>query len=144
MGRYSLVKQEDEWGCGAACVASLLGISYREAKTLVEEQKGIGVDAQDPVKGIGYGLELHHLGHALKAKGINVVEDWRKKENFPDGTIACIRDEGEYKDYHYILKTPHGWMDPWHNMGKKPKKAGWRDQYPEGTECVVALVPVSK
>ena len=144
MGRYSLVKQEDEWGCGAACVASLLGISYREAKKLVEKKKGIGVDAEDPDKGIGYGLELHHLVHALKDEGINVVEDELEQKNFANGTIVCIRDEGKYKDDHYMLKTPHGWMGPWHNMGEKPKIAGWRDQYPEGTEFLVALVPVSE
>jgi hypothetical protein len=142
MTQYGLVVQEEEWGCGAACVASLLGVSYEDAKTLVEEEKGIAIDKGDCKNLLYPGLDLHHLALALKKK-IIMVADWRKHRDFPDGTIACIGDDDKYKDEHYILKTPHGWMDPWLNMGEKPMKAGYRKQYPKGTWFVVALVPVS-
>ncbi len=41
MKKYRLVKQLDEWGCGVACVASLLGISYKKAKDALVEIKGL-------------------------------------------------------------------------------------------------------
>jgi predicted double-glycine peptidase len=58
--QYDLVSQDDEWGCGAACMASLLGIPYQKAKQLVEEVKGRSINAKP------YGLEPHHIAIALK------------------------------------------------------------------------------
>ncbi|HRF53390.1 MAG TPA: hypothetical protein PK027_02880 [Aquimonas sp.] len=132
--QYALIKQEDEWGCGAACVASLLGISYREAKNLVEEVKGSSVNAPP------HGLELHHLALALWKKRVKVVADWNPKE-IPHGTIVCISGDAPYDGDHYMLKTPFGWMDPWYNIGTLPRKANFRQSYPGGTEFLVALIP---
>ena len=36
MKKNRLVSQEDEWGCGVACIASLLGGSYESAMAMVK------------------------------------------------------------------------------------------------------------
>ena len=137
MKQYDLVSQEDEWGCGAACMASLLGIPYQKAKQLVEEVKEQSINAKPS------GLELHHIAIALKKEGVKVIADWFPAET-PDGTIVYIRGDKPYADAHYILKTPSGWMDPWYNIGKSNRReARYREKYPEGTYFLVALVPVS-
>lgn len=136
MKPYDLVTQEDEWGCGAACIASLLAIPYQMAKQLVEEVKGRSVNAGIP------GLELHHIAIALQKKRVKVIADWDPSE-IPDGTIVCISGEPPYHGDHYILKTPNGWMDPWYNLDEKKREARYRKTYPRGTSFLVALVPVS-
>ena len=82
MTQYGLVVQEEEWGCGAACVASLLGVSYEDAKTLVEEEKGIPIDKGDFKNRLYPGREHQHPALALKKK-IIMVADWRKQGRTP-------------------------------------------------------------
>lgn len=136
MKPYDLVTQEDEWGCGAACIASLLGIPYQKAKQLVEKVKGRSVNAKPR------GLELHHIAIALQKKRVKVIADWKPTE-IPDGTIVCISGKPPYDGDHYILKTPYGWMDPWYNLDENKMEAQYRKTYPRGTSFLVALVPVS-
>lgn len=135
MAKYDLVSQEDKWGCGAACVASLLDISYAKAKKLVEREKGCSVNAKPR------GLELHHIALALK-KHVKVVADWSPDE-IHDGSIVCISGSAPYDGDHYILKTPHGWMDPWYNLDENTMEAKYRKRLPKGTSFLVALVAVS-
>lgn len=136
MKPYDLVDQEDEWGCGATCIASLLAIPYSKAKQLVEKVKGQSVNAGLP------GLELHHIAIALQKKCVKVIADWDPTE-IPDGTIVCISGKPPYDGDHYILKTPYGWMDPWYNLDENKMEARYRETYPRGTSFLVALVPVS-
>ena len=131
---YELVTQEDDWGCGAACVASLLGVDYAEGKRLVEGIKRKSVNAQP------HGLELWHIALALSGRGVRVVADW-DPPSIPNGTIVCVWGPGRYKGCHYILKTPHGWMDPWYNL-RKHKQACYRKEYPRGSSFFSALVPL--
>ena len=137
METFGLVTQEDEWGCGVACVASLLGTSYRDAKELLRGEKGKSVNAGVP------GLELHHIALALQRRRVQVVADWEELSNFPLGTIVCIGGKGAYAGDHYMLMTPNGWMDPWVNIGERPRRAGYRDTYPDGAHFLVALVAKS-
>lgn len=130
---YELVEQQDDWGCGAACIASLLGIGYSEAKQLVEAVKGKAVGA--PPRG----LELWHIAIALRQRGVRVVADW-DPPNIPNGSIVCIWGQGRYKDCHYMLRTPKGWMDPWYNL-RKQRQARYRKDYPRGAAFFSALVP---
>ena len=144
MKKYELVSQEDEWGCGAACVASLLGITYRKAKKLVEEVKEASINEDVPRPGPGPGLELHHIAIALYKSGVKVIADWYPDmSTIPVGTIACIGNKTNYKDEHYILMTPEGWMDPWYNLDIDNMSAGYRKSFPRGTKLLVALIPVN-
>jgi len=138
MGRFDLVVQSEEWGCGVACVASFLGVPYGEARDLLRTKKdGKTVNAHPK------GLDLHHIALALKERGYRVRADWKEAGKYPQGTIVCISGKKPYDGDHYMLKTQKGWMDPWHNMGSKPRKANFRHDYPEGTEFLVALVPAA-
>ena len=132
------VAQLDEWGCGVACVASILRMSYGRARALLEAVKGTEIDARP------YGLELHHLALALREHDFNVVADWDQPKRFMPGTIVCVGvDGGETEQEHYIVRTADDrWMDPWINYPMKPhRKAGLRDDYPEGKEFFAALLP---
>ena len=136
MKKYELVSQEDKWGCGTACVASLLGVSYQEARELVEKVKGRSINSKP------YGLQLDDIALALKEKKIKVIADWDPTE-MPNGTIACITGEHPYDRDHYLLRTPHGWMDPWYDLEKNNMVAEYRERYPDDTDFLVALIPVS-
>lgn len=136
MSRFDLVTQSEEWGCGVACVASFLGISYGEARDLLRKHKG-----GKTVNATPKGLELHHIAFALQERGYKVIADWQESSRFCEGTIVCISGNKPYDGHHYMLKTKKGWMDPWHNIGKKPRKADFRPSYPEDTEFLVALIP---
>ena len=136
MKRFGLVVQKEEWGCGVACVASFLGVTYDESRELLRKQKN-GRTVQAAPKG----LELHHIALALQEKGYRVIADWLEPGRFREGTIVCISGAAPYDGHHYMVKTRQGWMDPWHNLGTKPRKAGFRQSYPDGTEFLVALVP---
>ena len=138
MERFDLVVQTEEWGCGVACVASFLGVSYNEARDLLRKYKdGKTVNAHPK------GLELHHIALALQERGYRVIADWKESDRYPQGTIVCISGKHPYDGDHYILKTPKGWMDPWHNLDSKPRRANFRRDFPEGTEFLVALIPMA-
>ena len=133
--KYELVSQEDEWGCGAACVASLLGISYRKARQLVEREKKLSVNDEP------FGLELHHIAIALQKEGVKVIADWAPAI-IPAGSIVCIGGKSRYKYEHYLLKTQDGWMDPWYDLDETNMVAKYREDYPKGAHFLVALIPM--
>jgi len=116
MERNRLVTQEDEWGCGVACVASKLGIKYDEAKKRLEEYKGSPIDPG--------GLELEPIMSVLQDAGICVLAT-TDLTNFPLGSIVFLSETwGRYKGSgHYLLKTERGWMDPWSNMPHMPRES---------------------
>ncbi|WP_152027061.1 hypothetical protein [Stenotrophomonas maltophilia] len=138
MEQYELVPQEDEWGCGAACVASLLGISYANAKKRLEAIKRKPLDHKPK------GLDIHEIWMCLALEGRQYVGEWKKLRKFAPGTIVCIRGSAPYDGDHYLLMTPKGWMDPYSNM-ERPKdlyrESTYRDELPPDTKFVVALVP---
>ncbi len=139
MHQYGVVSQEDEWGCAAACVASLMAVDYKRAKRWLEKAKGEGVDAGEK------GFEIDEIANALFGQGVKVVADWNPPEVLPDGTIVCIHSRVRYQDYHYLLKVPGGYMDPWYDLaevGKDEQRVGrFRESLPRGAKLVVALVP---
>ena len=134
MCQYPQVRQEDEWGCGVACVAARLGISYDEARARLEHVKG------NPINMEPKGLELDPIVHVLHEANVHVVADWYA-DDFPPGTIVYISGEPPYEWGHYLLKVAQGWMDPWANMPRQQRKAGFIDNPPHGTRIVVALIP---
>ena len=136
MKKYRLVRQLDEWGCGVACLASALRISYKDARTRLEIRKGRGIDAKR------CGLWPGQIRDVLRDAGL-VYHKISKAERWPVGTIIFLSEiTGCYAPYgHYMLKTPDGWMDPWVNMSKLPRYARFRNRLPNNTSVQVALVP---
>ncbi|GGO80439.1 hypothetical protein GCM10011348_17100 [Marinobacterium nitratireducens] len=139
MKKFDTVAQLDEWGCGVACVASLLGISYREAYWYLREEKGEAINRGTP------GLEPHHIALALQKWKVKVVMDWEESNDFPNGTIVCVEGSEPYDGCHYILRTPYGWTDPWVNMDtpNEARRAEHIESYPEGTWFLFALIPIT-
>jgi hypothetical protein len=134
---FKEVTQDHEWGCGIACVASRLGISYELAKSRLEKMKGKGIND------FPEGLDLDPIVHVLKKSKVKVIADWFAK-SFPTGTIALISGKNNpYKHGHYLLKVDKGWMDPWINIDRPKEKrdSGIRPFLPKGTKIKVALIP---
>lgn len=138
MRKYELVSQDDEWGCAAACVASILDIPYQRAKRLLEKEKSAEIN--DKPKG----FEIDEIAHALYKKNVKVVADWNPPAKLPSGTIVCIHSRVRYASYHYLLKVPGGYMDPWFDLKDGVMEAQLRAELPKGTKLVVALIPTKK
>ncbi|WP_184362698.1 cysteine peptidase family C39 domain-containing protein [Xanthomonas euroxanthea] len=143
MKKHRLVRQQNEWGCGVACTASLLGISYKGAMAEVQIAAAANIDFSLE------GLELEIIISVLQQHGLSVSVRTDLKR-WPIGTIAFLSEkEGAYKGSgHYILKTKEGWMDPYFNAltrgEKESRKARCRSRLPRNTFVQVALVPLSQ
>jgi hypothetical protein len=130
-----LVTQKDEWGCGIACVASLLGISYRSAKARLQRANHRRINFAEE------GLNVAPIIAVVRKAGIEVKRHHSLK-SWPEGTIVFLSDKvGVYKGTgHYLLKTSRGWMDPWGSTAVP--KAQYRKHLPRTSRVEVGLVPV--
>jgi membrane-anchored glycerophosphoryl diester phosphodiesterase (GDPDase) len=124
-----LVKQENEFGCGVACVAALLGITYQQALKLFD-------DGYLKAKTKGFlckeiCLVLNKLGENYKYK---YVKSRLKRKIYQSATIVFIKKSKKYPANHYLLRTENRWLDPWMNLSKdkniKNAKAGLRKRLP--------------
>ena len=135
--QYAALAQKHEWGCGIACVASRLGISYEAAKERLEKFRDGNINKSPK------GLNLDPIVHVLRKAKIKVVADWYAEE-FPVGTIVLIYGSAPYEAGHYLLRVADGLMDPWANMPeRKPRAAKIRKSLPKGTEIEVALLSIN-
>jgi hypothetical protein len=101
----------------------------------LEQIKGAGINEQPK------GLEPSPIVSVLRAAGYEVAKQY-KASSWPLGTIVLLTWEfGRYKDCgHYMLLTARGWMDPWYNLNKRPRKAQYRSALPKNTAVKTALV----
>ena len=117
-----LVAQEEGMGCGIACVASALGITYQEARQLSDRPEGSYLN----------GYNCKDLANTLNKKGRNYIYKKFKSEHKilleKPGTIVFVK-EGDGDIWgHYLLKTLNGWMDCWINWPSiNPAKAGYHE-----------------
>lgn len=128
------VAQEDSMGCGVACVANRLGISYADALELFDEPERAGT--------IGYACK--YIVTALRRGGIEArLHHIKKVDRAPsakrchllaDGAIVLLEVSERYPYQHYLLKVEAGWCDPWINMNDcrdiSQAKAGIRTDLP--------------
>ena len=126
------ISQEEPSGCGIACVASALGISYKKAKVLFAK----------PDNAILGGYYCRDLIKALSKKGLNYsfskVNSKNKKLVNSKGSIVFIKRSAKYPEGHYLINTGKGWMDPWINYANmNPARAGIRKSLPGMAEWVV-------
>lgn len=114
------VAQEDVMGCGVACVANRLGISYPQALQLFDrpgDAKTIGYKCKYIVEALrrgGVEARLHHIKPPVRHAIIS--------GSHPDirGVIVLLVRSELYPYQHYLLKMPEGWIDPWINMHDDP------------------------
>jgi hypothetical protein len=98
MKLYRAVAQEHPWGAGAACVASILGVGYREIAAKLDGRKPPSLAA---LRGL--------LNHALADSGLAYEVD-RPFIGDPDGleTGAIVA----LADGRTLMRAADGWMDP--------------------------------
>ena len=129
--KYKLISQKHLMGCGVACVASLLGITYDNSLKLFNEKY---------VSTKGYYLKDIIL--ALKKKeiiytGSKITNKTRKYIN-KIGSIVFVKRSKKYPFGHYLLKTNKGWMNPWINYPNiNPSKSGFNKKLPGEAQWIL-------
>jgi hypothetical protein len=107
MKRFRPVAQEDDSGCGAACVASALGLSYAE---VVAKLAGKAVPKSRKKRCGPEGEALRRvLNEALKNTGLIYDIDGPfigDPNSLETGSIVSLENG------HYLMRSAEGWMDP--------------------------------
>jgi len=120
-----MIAQEDDYGCGVACVANRLSIPYKNALSLFSEP-GLAVDgkhcfARDVVTALqNAGLQSEH----------KFIKPKLRKNIYQPSSIVFICKNKRYPAGHYLLRVEGGWLDPWVNLPVKPRMAGLRKRLP--------------
>lgn len=113
-------------GCGVACVANRLGISYAEALRLFdnpEEAKTIGYKCKYVVEALhraGCDVRLHHIKQSDRVATAN------GSHPIAEGAIVLLERSESYPYQHYLLRAGDGWCDPWVNMHDDADVSGSR------------------
>ncbi len=104
-----IITQKHSMGCGVACVASLLNLSYDDALLLFK----------NPSHAWTRGFMCKELIDAIAKIYPNFKYSKIKNTNDPIlkmlGTIVFTESSKAYPLGHYLLKTKNGWMNPWIN-----------------------------
>lgn len=103
------ITQEFEYGCGIACYAFALQISYQQATERLgsEQAKSTRFWVKDLV------IALNAAGLMYTSKHVKHTE---KSPNYKEGTIILIRRSKRYLTGHYLIRHNNHWMDPWMNL----------------------------
>lgn len=110
-------------GCGVACTASILDKSYSETLTLFKNGE---------IRAKTVGFSCRSIVDVLKREGLNYKRKSAKdpNETFPPDSIVFIDYSAKYPFGHFFAKASAGWMDPWINIHKHPRVAGFRQELP--------------
>lgn len=121
------ITQEFDYGCGIACFAFALDLSYQLAvERLGDEQTNSNR------------FWVKDLTSALNQSGKNYESKYFKpylyKRLYKEGTIVLIRRSKIYPAGHYLIRHNKYWMDPWINLPKdrniKNAQSGFRKRLP--------------
>lgn len=121
------ITQEFDYGCGIACYAFALNISYKEAERILGPEQSASTrfwvkDLTQKLNQAGLKYSSRHLNQTLK------------KQIYNDGTIVLIRRSKKYIAGHYLIRHEGVWMDPWINMPNDNNignaKSGFRKRLP--------------
>ena len=128
---YKAVTQEHTAGCGIACAASILGITYKNALEYFNKKH---------VSRRGY--YCNEIVKVLNKNGLNYqytkINNKNKRILQKLGVIVFVERSKKYEIGHYVLKTNKGWMDPWINFPDlKPVKAGFEKKLPGTAQWVI-------
>jgi len=130
------VTQEFDYGCGIACFAFALGISYKQATVILGEAQSTSNR-----------FWVKDLVKALNENGLQYeryyVKERIKSQLDKESTIVLIRRSKIYPAGHYLIRHQGAWMDPWINLPEDRNilnaKSGFRKQLPG--EAMYALLP---
>jgi len=125
--RYRAVAQEDDWGGGVACVASVLGASYAQIAAKLGAKW-----RRRPAPGPGPSVELLRriLNDGFKDTGLVYELDGPfigDPAALETGTIVSLVSG------RYLMRAADGWMDP--------ATAKIRKRLPEKVQQALVLTP---
>lgn len=133
------ITQEFDYGCGIACYAFALQISYKEAaKKLGEKQARSN---RFWVKDLTASLNAANLPYVSK-----YVKPYVQKLIYQEGVIVLVRRSKRYPSGHYLIRHNDMWMDPWINLPASRDvavaKSGFRKRLPgRAAYALLPLVP---
>ncbi len=129
-----IITQEDEMGCGAACVAFIANTTYAQAVNILGLKKA---------RTVGFRLKelvdsLDHFGLSYKFKH---VKPKMEQSIYQDGVIVFIRRSARYPYGHYLVRNNNLWADPWLNLVLDKNlvnaKSGYRKRLPDKAQWAV-------
>ncbi len=123
------IAQKDLFGCSLACIASITGVSYDEAK-----KRHLTKEKLRQLQEYGF-LCKDLVGILANAGKEYSYKHLKGHERLPYNAIVFIKRSTRYPYGHYLLKTANGWMDPWRNFEFKKARiteacAGFRKRLP--------------
>ena len=123
------VTQEDNMGCGAACMAFLIDCSYAKAIAIIGNAKKMASARGFYCRDLVIGLRRAGKNYAYK-----YVKSSNRKNIYSDGTIVFIKKSKRYPEGHYLCRHKGSLMDPWINFKEERNvrlaKSGFRKRLP--------------
>jgi hypothetical protein len=120
------VTQDHGLGCGVACVATLLGITYQKALSLFKDGKKRAAKSGFYCKDIVAALERAGLQYEYK-----YIKPKQIKTIYQEGVIVLIKKSQRYPAGHYLVRVGDLWMDSWINYPNiNSAKSGFRKKLP--------------
>ena len=115
------ITQEEQMGCGIACVAIILNKSYRYTKNFFD----------NPEYSSSRGYYCREIVKVLNKRGkdytFSRINEKNKHLLNKEGVIVFIERDKKYPFGHYLTKTKMGWMNPWINFPAiSPAKSGFQ------------------
>lgn len=102
------ITQEFDYGCGIACYAFALNLTYIDAVNRLGKQQATSNR-----------FWVKDLREALNNAGLRYTSRHVKlgtKQVYAEGTIVLIRRSKRYPTGHYLIRHNNHWMDPWINL----------------------------
>ena len=132
------ITQEFDYGCGIACFAFALNVTYKQAaKQLGEVQAN---STRFWIKDFATALNIsgkHYITKHLKPSVMRKI--------YKEGAIVLIRRSKRYPTGHYLIRHKGHWMDPWINLPSNKSiehaESGFRKRLPG--KPMYALLPQS-
>lgn len=129
---FKNITQKHGMGCGVACVASLLNISYDKGLELFK----------NPANAWSKGFMCREIVQAISRIEPNYKFKRLKNSNDPilkEKGIIVFTDYSEaYPFGHYLINTKNGWMNPWMNYPViAPAKSGFVKELPAEATYVI-------
>ena len=132
------ITQEFDYGCGIACFAFVLGMTYQQAANHLGGTQAISTRFW--IKDFTAALDnsdKHYIARYMKPPMMRKI--------YKEGTIVLIRRSKQYPTGHYLIRHKGRWMDPWINLPSDTDithaESGFRRRLPG--KPMYALLPQS-
>ena len=130
------ITQEFDYGCGIACFAFALQVSYKNAVSLLGEEQANS--ERFWVKDLARALNKFDLIYEAK-----YIKPHVRRNIYQEGVIVLIGRSKTYPVGHYLIRHNNLWMDPWINLSYNKDvlnaKSGFRKRIPGKPKY--ALIP---